>query len=690
MSMDKFTNKLISEKSPYLQQHAHNPVNWYPWCDEAFHEAKSKNKPIFLSIGYSTCHWCHVMEHECFEDNDVARIMNETFISIKVDREERPDLDSFYMKICQLMTGSGGWPLNIIMSPDKVPFLALTYIPKESRGDQIGLIELTERIRDVWQEKKDALIRAGSEAVAELMRTEAKKPAPTISTELRNKTFTELSSMFDETNGGFGSRPKFPTPHNVMFLFRVFASTGDEKALQMATKTLLSMSLGGIHDHIGGGFHRYSTDENWIIPHFEKMAYDQALLAMAYMEAYQLSHNDVFREIAISTLNFLISEMKSPEGGFYSAIDADSEGEEGKFYVWKYSEILDVLGENDGKLFSDIFHATPQGNHIDDSSGRDSGTNVLYLERTIEEEARNRNIDPTEFRDKVKSMIVKLREYRHKRIAPSKDRKILCDINGLIITALVRGYKSLGLTTFLEHAIDAEKFLRERLLLNGVLHHSYVDDFVSPPAFLDDYANVIQGELELFTATGNVDTLKFVLRLMELTDKLFEDVENGGYFLSTTDETGNGIRLKEAYDGAVPSGNSVHMLNLLRMSLIMGDQNMLFKSKRVADAFNSEIVRGAPFHCYMMIAVDYAVSRNFLVTIPESYPDASGILKDLWTHFNPHAELVILGKSLSEFLAESNHVLGNGNNNRISICTRTECMVSPENVEDIVNVLTEK
>ena len=687
--MPDFANKLITEKSPYLQQHAHNPVNWYPWSDEAFSEARNKDRPIFLSIGYSTCHWCHVMEHESFEDPEVARVMNETFISIKVDREERPDLDSFYMKICQLMTGSGGWPMNIIMSPDKVPFLALTYVPKESRGEQIGLIELTERIKEFWKEKKDALIKGGSEALAELMRVEQKKPALSVTPEIREKAFAGLTSMFDSSNGGFGSRPKFPTPHNIMFLFRVFFSTGDRNALEMGVKTLTSMRLGGIYDHVGGGFHRYSTDEGWILPHFEKMTYDQALLSIAYTEGYQMSHNELFRETVLSILRFMTTEMRSQEGGFYSAIDADSDSEEGKFYVWEHNEILRVLGEKDGSLFAELYNVRPDGNYLDEASGRNPGKNVLHLNRTLREEALQRRIEPKSFEQNIYSMLEKLRLGRSKRNPPFKDKKILADINGLMITALVRAYKAFNMGELLNYAIEAEQFIRNKMFEGDRLHHFYMDGFVSPDGFLDDYANVIQSELELFSATGKSTYLEFSLKLAEITDELFEDTENGGYFFSSRDDTGSSVRLKEGYDGAVPSGNSVHMLNLLRLSLITGNNDMFEKAKNIANAFNAEIERGAPFHSYMMIAIDHAISKPYLVTVPDNTPELEKVRRSVWENFFPHAEFVFANSELTDLLAKLNHFIEKDvTKNQISVCSRTECLLPPKNDRELIDILS--
>ena len=687
--MPEFTNKLISEKSPYLQQHAHNPVNWYPWSDEAFTEAKNKDKPIFLSIGYSTCHWCHVMEHESFEDPEVARVMNETFISIKVDREERPDLDSFYMKICQLMTGSGGWPMNIIMSPDKVPFLALTYLPKESRGEQIGLIELTDRIKEFWKEKKDALIKGGTEALSELMRVEQKKPSPSVTSQVREKAFAGLTTMFDSRNGGFGSRPKFPTPHNIMFLFRIYFSTGDRNALEMAVKTLTSMRLGGIYDHVGGGFHRYSTDEGWVLPHFEKMTYDQALLSMAYTEGYQITRDELFKDTVLSVLRFMSAEMRSPEGGFYSAIDADSDLEEGKFYVWEYSEILRVLGEKDGELFAELYNARPDGNYLDEATGRNPGKNVLHLSKTLGDEALRREAEPKNFEQNVYSMLEKLRLSRSKRNPPFKDKKILADINGLMITALARAYKMFSMEELLDYAIEAEQFIRDKMFKGDRLHHFYMDGFVSPDGFLDDYANVIQCELELFSATGKATYLEFSLKLAEITDKLFEDTENGGYFFSSGDDTGSSVRLKEGYDGAVPSGNSVHMLNLLRLSLIIGNNDMFVKAKKIANAFNAEIERGALFHSYMMIAVDYAISKPYLVTVPDNTPELEKVRRSVWENFFPHVELVFANSDLVDLLAKLNHFIEKEvTKNQISVCSRTECLLPPKNEEELINILS--
>jgi len=357
-------NKLVNEKSPYLLQHAKNPVNWYPWGDEAFDKAKSEDKPIFLSIGYSTCHWCHVMAHESFEDPYVAKILNELFISIKVDREERPDIDKIYMTVCQLMTGSGGWPLTIIMTPDKKPFFAGTYFPKESRFGRIGIIDLIKRIDSLWKNERKQLLESSEKIIFALQDVNTKSPGSSLTKRVLNNTYSQLSARFDKKNGGFGTAPKFPTPHNLLFLLRYWKRIGDENALAMVEKTLKQMRMGGIYDHIGFGFHRYSTDSDWLVPHFEKMLYDQALLTLTYLETYQATNNKEYANTAKEIMTYVLRDMTSPEGAFYSAEDADSEGEEGKFYVWSKTEIEEILGVDKTEGFSKLYNANVDGNFL--------------------------------------------------------------------------------------------------------------------------------------------------------------------------------------------------------------------------------------------------------------------------------------------------------------------------------------
>ncbi len=384
-------NRLINEKSPYLRQHAHNPVDWFPWCEEAFERAKREDKPIFLSIGYSTCHWCHVMERESFEDEEVAQILNKHFIPIKVDREERPDIDAFYMGVCQAMTGSGGWPLTIIMTPDKKPFFAGTYFPKESSFGRVGLKDILLRIVELWEKERDKVLRVAENLTSFLEESLKGRGRGKLGEEALHRAFEELYNSFDPTYGGFGSSPKFPIPHNLMFLGRYYYRYKRKEAKEMIERTLMGMRMGGIYDQVGFGFHRYSTDREWLLPHFEKMLYDQALLLLAYTEAYQITKNELFKRTAQELVEFLMRDMLSPEGAFYSAWDADSEGVEGKFYTWTYEELKEVLGEEELQFLKDYFNVREGGNYFDEATKSKTGRNILYIGNNYEKVLKDEN-----------------------------------------------------------------------------------------------------------------------------------------------------------------------------------------------------------------------------------------------------------------------------------------------------------
>jgi len=421
----KYQNRLASEKSPYLLQHADNPVDWYPWNDEAFEKARQEDKPIFLSIGYSTCHWCHVMAHESFEDAQVAKLMNDTFVSIKVDREERPDIDGIYMTVCQMMTGSGGWPLTIIMTPEKKPFFAATYIPKETRFGLTGMLDLIPKIQDVWTNRKIEVIESSEKITSTIQQLSPGTPGEELNGHLLSSAYEALSARFDPEYGGFGSAPKFPIPHNLLFLLRYWKTTHDKKALQMAEQTMQAMRRGGIYDHVGFGFHRYSTDREWLVPHFEKMLYDQAMLVMAYTETFQATGKPEYEQTAREIIAYVLRDMTVPEGAFYSAEDADSEGKEGKFYVWTEDEIRQVLGDRANPVI-ELFNITKEGNFEEESYRRKTGQNILHLKVSLPEESASQWETDRQ----------KLFAYREERFHPHKDDKILTDWNGLMIAAL--------------------------------------------------------------------------------------------------------------------------------------------------------------------------------------------------------------------------------------------------------------
>jgi len=431
----KHYNRLKLEKSPYLLQHADNPVDWYAWGPEAFEKARKENKPIFLSIGYSTCHWCHVMAHESFEDPEVAMLMNEVFICIKVDREERQDIDNIYMRVCQMMTGSGGWPLTILMTPEKKPFFAGTYIPRESNHGRLGMLDLIPRIKEVWSTQHDEIIKTANQITEKLNMIAQNSTGDGLDKSTLKTAYEQLNGRYSEQYGGFGNAPKFPSPQNLLFLLRYWQSTNEEKALRMVVKTLQSMQNGGIYDHIGFGFHRYSTDSHWLVPHFEKMLYDQAMLAMAYIETYQATGIKEFEKTAKEIFTYVLRDMTDKKGGFYSAEDADSEGVEGKFYVWTEDEIRQILKGDEADLVINVYSIDKTGNFRDEASGENTGANILHLDKSLTEIAFKNKESVDGLKERVEAARQKLFAVRNKRVHPHKDDKILTDWNGLMIAA---------------------------------------------------------------------------------------------------------------------------------------------------------------------------------------------------------------------------------------------------------------
>lgn len=615
-------NRLQYEKSPYLLQHADNPVDWYPWGDEAFKRAKEEDKPIFLSIGYSTCHWCHVMAHESFEDPEVADLMNKTFINIKVDREERPDIDSMYMNVCQMMTGGGGWPLTIIMTPDKKPFFSGTYFPKESRYGRVGLIDLIRKTDNLWKNSRNEVNGASEEILQIMKKSSSASPGKEVDESFLKITYLQLKDRFDPQYAGFGKAPKFPTPHNLLFLLRYWKRTGNKQALEMVEKTLKAMRRGGIYDHTGHGFHRYSTDRNWILPHFEKMLYDQALLAMAYTEAYQATGNKEYRKTAEDIFDYVLRDMTSPDGGFYSAEDADSEGVEGRFYTWKEEEIRNILGDKDADIFIRIYNVKKTGNFMDEASMEATGQNILYLAKPLEETAKEMKIPLSELESLLETSRKKLFEAREKRVHPHKDDKILTDWNGMMIAALSKASRAFNQPRYAEAAGKAADFLLSKSRQSdGRLFHRYRDGEAGIDGYLDDYAFFTWGLLELYEATFNIKYLQTALEMNNDMIKHFQDVKNGGFFLSADDSENLLIRQREIYDGAVPSGNSVAMLNLLKIARITGNPDYEKKGVKIGKAFHKDVAKAPMAHTMLMCAVDFAVGPSYeivLVGNPES------------------------------------------------------------------------
>lgn len=618
--LDTKANRLISEKSPYLLQHSHNPVDWYPWGPEAFKKAKEEDKPIFLSIGYSACHWCHVMEKESFEDEIVAHFLNETFVCIKVDREERPDLDAVYMKVCQALTGTGGWPLHIIMTADKRPFFAATYIPKESGFGQVGLIELVPRIQALWISRRNELLDSAEKIVDLLREPGTEQRQASHAEELGESTlhgaYDQLSKQFDEENGGFGSAPKFPSAHYLAFLLRYWKRTHIQKALGMVEKTLEAMRLGGVYDHVGFGFHRYSTDSRWRVPHFEKMLYDQAMLTMAYTEAYQITGNTEFKETAREIISYVLRNMTDGKGAFYTAEDADSEGEEGKFYLWTEQEIKRLLTKEEADLAVKIFNVTATGNFKETSNTERKENNVLYQEKSLIEIASDLRTSRDELQKRVDSIRNKLFVDRESRVHPSKDDKILADWNGLMIAALAKAARAFDQPEYVESAKRAVDFVLEKMCNaeNG-LQHRYRDGKTNIAGFLDDYAFLTWGLAEIYESSFDEKYLKRAVELTEKALKNFWDDDRSGFFFTGQDSEFTLVREKTAYDSAYPSGNSVAALNLVRLSRLTGQPSFEDKAGQLMRSFSASASRNPLAFAELMIVLDFLIGPSSEVTI---------------------------------------------------------------------------
>jgi uncharacterized protein YyaL (SSP411 family) len=592
-------NHLKNEKSPYLLQHAQNPVDWYPWGDEAFAKARLEDKPIFLSIGYSTCHWCHVMEHESFEDEQVARLLNDAFVNIKVDREERPDIDNIYMTVCQMMTQSGGWPLTIMMTQELKPFFAATYIPKESIYGRIGLLELIPQVKAIWAEKRDELINAAEEITKGLQEIHPQSTEKKLGEDTLKKAYEIFVRIFDREFGGFGNAPKFPSPHNLYFILRYWKRTGEAQALKMVEETLQSMRRGGIYDQIGFGFHRYSTDTKWIVPHFEKMLYDQALIAMACIETYQATGKAEYEKTAREIFTYVLRDMTDGQDGFYCAEDADSEGVEGKFYLWTEEEIRSVLKKDEADLFLSVFH------HSDDAEvhGMQEMPACHFIPHL-----KKINDDKKSDLQKLAKIREKLFAVREKRIHPHKDDKILTDWNGLMIAALAKGAQVFDEPAYTQAASRAVEFILRRMrTTDGRLLHRFRDGVASIAAMVDDYAFIIWGLLELYEATFDAKYLEYALELNKELIIHFWDEKENGLFFTADDAEELLIRQKEIHDEAIPSGNSVSLANFLRLARITGDSSLENKAALISNVFSGRVGQMPNAFTQFLAAFDFAL-----------------------------------------------------------------------------------
>jgi len=653
------SNLLGKEKSPYLLQHADNPVHWYPWGDEAFAKAKAEDKPIFLSIGYSTCHWCHVMEHESFEKQEIADVMNKYFVSIKVDREERPDVDNIYMKAVQTMTGSGGWPLSIFLTHDRKPFYGGTYFPPTSQWGRPGFKELLLSLNDGWQNKRIELIQTSNSITGKLQ----SKPFwqniggnPVPDQLALDKAYLQFSQRFDSRYGGFGRAPKFPTSHNLSYILRYWNRTKDAKALNIVEKTLTEMAKGGMYDQIGGGFHRYSTDQRWHIPHFEKMLYDQAMLSKTYLEAYQVTGKEQYAKMAREIFDYVMRDMTDHLGGFYSAEDADSfppeefinvtpdprqsdKKKEGAFYLWRQKEIEDVLGKDNAPIFNFYYGVQSQGNARSDPHGEFRGKNILYVANSLEETAKRFNKSVQEIEKIIHETREKLYLVRDLRIRSHLDDKVLVDWNGLMISSLAFGSRVLNEPKYKDAAENAAQFILMTLVRkeDGRLLHRYRDGEASILGTIEDYAFLIHGLIDLYEATFKVEYLKEAKRLTEDMVKLFWDKREGGFFFTASDAEKLLYREKEIYDGAIPSGNSFAALDLLRMGRLTFNRDWENKAERLFKTF------GRSLSAQSLIALDFALgpSKEIVFAGKKNDPNTIQMVKSLYSRFIPNKVVIL-------------------------------------------------
>ncbi len=682
-------NRLLSEKSPYLLQHAYNPVQWYPWGEEAFEAARKEDRPIFLSVGYSTCHWCHVMARESFEDPSVAALMNQTFICIKVDREERPDIDQMYMAFALRMTGQGGWPLTIIMTQDRQPFFAATYIPKNGRFGQAGLMELIPKIREMWINNRKELLTSADRFMNNLKMDNSRETqsseasAKDLDASILAKGHEGLSSIYDAQNGGFGTAPKFPAAHNLLFLLRYWKRSQDENALAMVEATLKAMRMGGIYDQVGFGFHRYSTDAGWFIPHFEKMLYDQTLLVMAYVEAFQATGKDEYAKVAREILEYVLRDMTSSDGAFFSAEDADSEGEEGKFYLWTAEELREILEKEELQLTIRLFDVHEQGNF-------EKGRNILRLRSSLEDAAAVLKIPEQELQSRLEKIRQKLFDARNKRIRPLKDDKILTDWNGLMISALSRAAQALQEPRYAAAAKRAADFILEKMRTpQGRLLHRYRGE-AGIQANLDDYAFLIWGLIDLYETVFEVVYLQAALQQNQVMLEHFWDGEKGGLFFTPDDAKDLPLRQKEFYDGAVPSGNSAAMLNLLRLSRLTGDPGLEEKAQGLARALSSAAASQPLGHSMLLCALDFALGPSFEIALVGGLEDEDllRMLEAIRSYFLPSKVVVaVSGAEIAKFAPFTESLVRLDGAATAYVCSNHRCLAPTTDPERMIEQL---
>lgn len=708
LAQGKKPNRLAQEKSPYLLQHAFNPVAWYPWGEEAFAKARAERKPIFLSIGYSTCHWCHVMEHESFENDSIARIMNENFVCIKVDREERPDVDKVYMTAVQALTGHGGWPLSVWLTPDLKPFFGGTYFPPDSRYGRPGFPEVLQQLSKAWREQREQILTSGDSILATLRELTTPKvtSTPVLLAPFARTAYAQFQQSYDERLGGFGNAPKFPRPAVFNFLLRYSKRHDERRGLEMTLHTLQRMWAGGMYDHLGGGFHRYSVDAFWRVPHFEKMLYDQAQLVWSYVEAYQITHESFYAEVARAVLDYVLRDMTHPEGGFYSAEDADSaldpkhpeEKVEGAFYMWQRDEIVAVLGESDAEVFNYLFGVSDSGNTISDPQGEFQNRNVLYAAYTPAEAAKRFNRSASELAELVRAAKAKLFEARSHKPRPHLDDKIITAWNGLMISAFARAAQVLNEPKYLAAATRAAAFVMARNYdpNTHTLKRRYRDGEAKFPGHLDDYAFFTLGLLDLYEAGFDVKCLQQAVRLTETQLRLFRDEHSGaaGFFDTSGEDATILLRTQEEYDGAEPSGNAIAAWNLLRLAQMLNRPEWWNLAESIMRAFASRTEKMPHAMPQMLAAMDFSFDKPKQIIIAGNFEahDTQALLAALHARFIPNKILLLADNAEGQqYLSESLPIMASltriNNKATAYVCENYTCQLPTNEVEVLVRLL---
>lgn len=674
-------NHLFHEKSPYLLQHSSNPVAWYPWGEEALSEARNNNKPIFVSIGYSTCHWCHVMAHESFEDNEVAAKLNKDFISIKVDREERPDIDTAFMQACQLLNRSGGWPLNLFLTPEGKPFYALTYAPKQTQGQQPGFMAIIEKIAEIWHQSPENLIKSGNQLSQAIRDMEVHSQKEELDEKILETAAQSFLNSYDTEHAGFGSAPKFPQPHNPALLLRLAQKFDAPELKLMALNTLNAIEQGGITDQLGGGIHRYSVDAQWLVPHFEKMLYDQALVAEAYLDAWQATENGRYKVAAEQILDYVLRDLQHPQGGYYCGEDADSEGAEGIYYLWSQEQLSKILDPDEMSLFTTVYNVTTTGNF--------ENRNILYRTASLDQIASDRQQDPASLNQQLELITAKLMHIREKRPHPHLDDKVLTSWNGLMIGALARGSVLLQRPDYLAAANKATTFIRTTLLKNGHLQRRYRDGETAIDAFHEDYAYLIHGLIELFQAEFNPDILNLALELTTRCTALFKDNQGGLYDSSSTFIEGMG-RGRSKQDGALPAAASVTTRNLIRLARLTDNRELEDQARRILALHLAQADKYPTAFAYLLMALELSLAENLRLVIVTKGQQLSEQWEALRHEFRPALAIIIVneGHDLSEQLPFLKGKKALNNQTTAWFCTGNSCLPpinQPAELQQLLN-----